>query len=432
MTTRRLGAVDGAAPADLLPLEQFVRFRDLIEEQCGLHFDESQRASLSASLRARMQQLGARPRSTSTTIACGSGPPTMSSAKLINLVTITETCFFRDQLAVSACSAPHPAGAAGRARRQPARRLRIWSAGCSSGEEAYSIALTLWEMGLYRTLPDWTFDIVGTDVNTEVLDAAQAGRVFGARAAQRRRRPTAPLLPARRSRFPPERRHQAPRPLRVRQPDADAAAAALDRRYDIVFCKNVAIYFRSESEAAAWSAVSTRALNDGGYLLLGHSESLWQTARGIHAGRARRRLLLSQALARCPAESARSRPAARHETRAAPGQSRRLRDRPPSAWRPPIRSPRRSHVAWEAAGHDDRCLSAFRADEWTEAETSLGALIQSSPTLRAGVPAARRRLRASWPIPGGREQAERVLRLNDLEAARPPAPGHDCGPPRAA
>ena len=57
MTTRPASA-NGFAPADVLPLDQFIRFRDLIEDRCGLHFDESQRASLSASLRARMQQLG--------------------------------------------------------------------------------------------------------------------------------------------------------------------------------------------------------------------------------------------------------------------------------------------------------------------------------------------------------------------------------------
>ena len=57
MTTKALRG-KGVTAADTLSVEQFVRFRDLIEERCGLHFDESQRTSLSASLRARMQQLG--------------------------------------------------------------------------------------------------------------------------------------------------------------------------------------------------------------------------------------------------------------------------------------------------------------------------------------------------------------------------------------
>jgi chemotaxis protein methyltransferase CheR len=53
------------------------------------------------------------------------------------------------------------------------RKFRIWSAGCSTGEEAYSIAMTLDAMGIYRSQPDWLIEIVGTDLNTEALDRAR-------------------------------------------------------------------------------------------------------------------------------------------------------------------------------------------------------------------------------------------------------------------
>ena len=153
--------------------DDFASFRDLIEERCGLHFDESQRASLSASLRARMQQLGIveigeyyerlRNRASAATDD--------EFRQLINLVTVTETCFFRNPSHFRLLR-QHilPALLAG-----PPRTLRIWSAGCSSGEEAYSIALTLWDMGVYSACPDWTFEIVGTDLNTDVLEAARRG-----------------------------------------------------------------------------------------------------------------------------------------------------------------------------------------------------------------------------------------------------------------
>ena len=153
--------------------------RDLIEERCGLRFDDSQRASLSASVCARMQQLGLESEDEYLGRLRGAAASLVEAElrNLLNLVTVTETCFFRDAsqfrllrehvipTLISERSAP----------RDPSRTIRIWSAGCSSGEEAYSIALTLEDMGAYRALADWKIEIVATDLNTRMLEKARRG-----------------------------------------------------------------------------------------------------------------------------------------------------------------------------------------------------------------------------------------------------------------
>ena len=424
--TARTVSVHGFAPADLLPLEQFIRFRDLIENRCGLHFDESQRASLSASLRARMQQLGL-DRIDDYYDRLRARTADDEFRKLINLVTVTETCFFRDQSQFRLLRRHILPTLLAERAAQPKPTLRIWSAGCSSGEEAYSIALTLWDMGLYLTYPDWTFEIVGTDVNTEVLDAAKRG-VYSARALRnvegdwldRYFRPDGPHFclneEVRRGvRFEYGNLTQAPLP----RPSSG---------YDIVFCKNVAIYFRPEMTRRLVRGLH-QSLADGGYLLLGHSESLWQMADGFalveHEGAFCYRKAASDAEAegrRDPKPVRRSRSAGAPTKTPVRSAGARRRAAPP-----PIEPPRPAgHPNAAAAlgtpapraataGQYERCLSAFRAGEWTEAETSLGALIQSSPTfvpahlLLGGVYAHRGRYEEA------REEAERVLRLSDLE-----------------
>ena len=141
-------------------LASFTAVRDLIEERCGLRFDDSQRASLSASVAARMQQLGLVREDEYFERLRGAAPRIVEAElrNLLNLVTVTETCFFRDASQFRLLR-EHiiPALMAERsARGDRPRTIRIWSAGCSSGEEAYSIAITLDDMGLFQAYPDWT------------------------------------------------------------------------------------------------------------------------------------------------------------------------------------------------------------------------------------------------------------------------------------
>ena len=370
---------------------QFVRFRDLIEERCGLHFDESQRTSLSASLRARMQQLGLERIDDYYDLLCRRTDDE-GFRKLINLVTITETCFFRDPSQFRLLRRHIlPTLLAERGSRQT-RTVRIWSAGCSSGEEAYSIALMLSDMGLLSASAAWTFEIVGTDVNTEVLETARRG-VYSARAL---RNVEGDLL---RRYFRPDGRRfclndEIKRAVRFEY--ANLTHVPMPRPsasgQDIVLCKNVTIYFRPEMTRRLVGQLHD-ALAEGGFLLLGHSESLWQMDEGFALVEHEGAFCYRKAPPRVEAAGRRVQPS-------------------PGADPAPIPSPVPPETP---AGEYDRCLAAFRAEDWTQAEALLDALIQSSP---AFVPA--RLLLGGVFVHRGRydeafAQAERVLHLTDLE-----------------
>jgi chemotaxis protein methyltransferase CheR len=260
-------------------MDHFEAFRDLIEERSGLHFDESQRASLLASVGARMvhlavtdlgeyyERLRSRPVATVD----------QEFQKLLNLISITETSFFRDPLQLRLLQdiilpsllAERAQGVNGGSGAR--RTLRIWSAGCSSGEEAYSIAIVLWETGLLPSHPEFACEIVGSDMNTKVLEEARRG-VYSKRAV---RNMEARYL------------HRHFRRDGTHYAINDALKACVRFEYgnlsqtpmpstgpqDIVFCKNVAIYFQPEARRRLVAGLRD-TLADGGYLVCGHAESL--------------------------------------------------------------------------------------------------------------------------------------------------------------
>jgi chemotaxis protein methyltransferase CheR len=405
--TSRAEVATSSPSIKTLPPEQLARFSDLIEDRCGLHFNDGQRAALSAAIRTRMEQLGMeRIEDYYDQLRVHASSATEDGfRKLINLVTITETCFFRDPAQFRLLRQILPALLAERARRlsqashssqasqasqasqggQPT--LRIWSAGCSTGAEAYSVALTLSEMGLYLANPKGTFEIIGTDVNTEALDKAGQG-VYSRRTLrnvegtvlQRYFRPE-----GRQFRLKDEIRQCVRFQYgNLNEAHISGPAAGLD----IVFFKNVAIYFRPEVTRRLVRQLHDR-LNDGGYLLLGHSESLWQISEQFtlveHQGGFGYRKRISSP---------------------APGFS-------PEACEPT------EHIETDplsaAAGQYDRCMTLFRAGGMADAEALLHTLIESSPTfvpahlLLGGVYAHRGRYEEAF------KQAEHALRLSDLE-----------------
>ncbi|WP_280524276.1 CheR family methyltransferase, partial [Methylobacterium frigidaeris] len=153
--------------------------------------------------------------------------------------------------------------------------IRIWSMPCATGEEPYSLAI--WLLEHWPAVDAWEIEIVGSDIDTRALAAAAAGR-YGARALGR-------LPPALVSRyFTAEEGTSAGPSWRIlpelrgsvrfsRRNLVDAAGMAQEGRFDIVFCRNVLIYFDDASRRIA-AANLFAALRPGGFLCLGHTESM--------------------------------------------------------------------------------------------------------------------------------------------------------------
>lgn len=155
------------------------------------------------------------------------------------------------------------------ARRAGARRLRIWSAACSSGQEPYSLAMLLLEER--RLMPDWTVEILATDMSLPILDRARRG-IYSDFEASRG------LSEARRSRW-------------LRREGGDWSIAPEARalvefrphnlmhgvvgmgRFDLIFCRNVLIYFEQAQKRWALARLS-EALETDGALVLGSAETV--------------------------------------------------------------------------------------------------------------------------------------------------------------
>jgi chemotaxis protein methyltransferase CheR len=188
------------------------------------------------------------------------------AAALAEAVTVNDTWFFRDPEQFDAVARLLPSLMAARADE---KRLRIWSAGCASGQEAYSIAMLLDEMGL--AAQGWTIDLLATDLSAEAIGRAEAGH-YGGFEVQRG------LSPDRLERYfrPEAGRFQIVPALRrmvqFRRFNLLDSFGWLDG-LDLVFCRNVMLYFDSATRQAVLTRIA-EAMAPHGLLLPGETESL--------------------------------------------------------------------------------------------------------------------------------------------------------------
>ncbi len=193
------------------------------------------------------------------------GPAEME--ELVERITTHETYFFREQYQLDAFRGPILDDVAKRLTSR--KRLGIWSAGCSTGEEAYTIAMLLLEDGRFR---DWYTRVFGSDISRRVLTTAR-GAVYGAMSF--RTTPDAMLL---RYFTEVDGRHRLRDEVRALCSFGQLNLLAGDRYRllgpcDVIFCRNVLMYLSHEARARVVDAFYD-ALTPGGWLLLGHSESL--------------------------------------------------------------------------------------------------------------------------------------------------------------
>jgi chemotaxis protein methyltransferase CheR len=187
---------------------------------------------------------------------------------LTNRMTVNETYFLREEFQFECLvNSLLPEIIA---RKTDSRPIRIWSIPSSSGEEPYSIALYLLER--WAGIDDWDVEIISSDIDTGILHKARIGR-YSDRAVQ-----YVPALWLKKYFIPLGDEYQICESLRqsVGFTQVNLASPADTRAYrgfDIIFCRNLLIYFDDLSRKAA-AETFYDALNAGGYLCLGHSESM--------------------------------------------------------------------------------------------------------------------------------------------------------------
>ncbi len=250
-----------------LTSEQFVQFRDYIREHSGIHLEETRIDSLRISLVTRATRFGFD--SLEQYFALLSADEG-EFRELMNLVTINETSFFRFPAQFEALRTfvvPEILDA----RSSAVRSFRAWSAGCSTGEEPYTIAMSLLDAGIESL--GHRAEVLGTDVSTHALERAKTG-VYPPRALL-----NVPREVVTRYFEPTAAGHRVTEPVRqavdfryqnlIKEP----SPTALMGNWDVIFCRNVTIYFRIESTRRVVENLF-ESLNPGGYLFIGHSETL--------------------------------------------------------------------------------------------------------------------------------------------------------------
>ncbi|HEX9298216.1 MAG TPA: protein-glutamate O-methyltransferase CheR [Polyangiaceae bacterium] len=246
---------------------EFRLLRDLVNGYSGIYFGDDALPMLERRLKDRVSLLGLKTFGEYYQFLKFSNKSSSELDEAIELLTTNETYFFREDYQLRAFrDEVLPRLAADCASR---RRLSVWSAGCSTGEEVYTLGILIVESGLFN---GWDVRIYGSDISKRCVATARRG-IYGASAFR------AVGLDVKRTYFV-DKADGAHVVDRVRQichfghlnlMDTDRVRVV--GRVDAVFCRNVLIYFDPRSRKRVIDMFYER-LVPGGFLFLGHSESL--------------------------------------------------------------------------------------------------------------------------------------------------------------
>jgi chemotaxis protein methyltransferase CheR len=257
---------DGARPR--MDESTFLRLRDLIYQASGLYFDPKSQATLENRLRPRVQALHLGGFEQYYLYLQFDRDRREELQRALDAVAVHETYFFREMRSLLAFSQEMLHEIEERNRTQ--RTVRVWSAGCSTGEEAYTLAILLLESGLFD---DWKIELSASDLSQRVITLARAGRY--------RQNSFRTMDEERRARYftvQPDGSWLIDERLRL-MVNFGCFNLADSRRYniyselDVIFCRNVMLYFDTAARRRAVTGFHQQ-LRDGGYLILGASESL--------------------------------------------------------------------------------------------------------------------------------------------------------------
>ncbi len=251
-----------------------LQIRDLIYRISGIYYPEEKLYLLSSRCARRMAALGVASPSEYWEHLTTRGNREAELRLLLNEITIGETYMFRHPAQLDALHNVILSQILQVKRLPGLKRLRFWCAGCSTGEEPHTLAMFLLEQK-EKLLAGWTFDILATDLNDNSLKAARAG-IFGEYAL----RNTSEALRKKYFQDAGDKKLQANELLRSqirfdRVNLSDDSKMLFQKGIDVIFCCNVLIYFDTASKRRVVQHFYSN-LVAGGYLFLGHAESLFQ------------------------------------------------------------------------------------------------------------------------------------------------------------
>jgi chemotaxis protein methyltransferase CheR len=258
-----------AEPTD----REFVMFRDLIQKHAGIYLGPSKRALLFGRLAKRLRERHCATFTEYYRLVVDQHDEE-ELVRMIDRITTNETHFFREPhhftyLESVVYPRIHAAAIAGERKRH----IRVWSAACSTGEEPYSLAMSLlWH---FPAKDGWTIEVRATDISTRALEAARSATWPNTRLGEIPEKMLKPFML--RGTGTQEGKIRACRALRdvVRVEHFNLMGDDYRRggKFDLVFCRNVLIYFQPSRKAHVLERLLGQ-LAPGGMLFLGHAESI--------------------------------------------------------------------------------------------------------------------------------------------------------------
>jgi len=244
--------------------ENYGFLRDYVYRESGIVLDGDKHYLLEARLMPIVSQMRLSTLNDLCAALRAGGSPADLKRQVVEAMTTNETFFYRDPAQYEALrSVVLPPLIA---QRGDTRTLSFWSAAASSGQEAYSLAMLLLDMGL----GDWRIRILGTDLSERILERARAGKYL--QIEVNRGLPVAALIRHfERAGLDWQLKDEVRRMVQFKSFDLRQSMAALGP-FDVVFCRNVLIYFDAETKKKILDQIHG-TLFRGGHLLLGGSET---------------------------------------------------------------------------------------------------------------------------------------------------------------
>lgn len=248
--------------------DTFRLIRDFIRNYCGIYFDDGSKFLLEKRLSRRVENYLLNNFEDYYHFLMYDKRRDEELTSVIEILTVNETYFFREFSQLKALSdeiIPEIGE-----RKKDRKRLRIWSAGCSTGEEPYTIAILILEKNL---MPEWEIEILGSDINQKVLHAARRG-IYRKNSF----RSIDDHYVRKYFTDEGEGNYRIVDPVRSLVNFSllnlvDPFKVKFVGKMDVIFCRNVIIYFDRDTKKKVINNFYDR-LTEEGYLLLGHSESL--------------------------------------------------------------------------------------------------------------------------------------------------------------
>jgi len=249
--------------------KQFEQLRKVIYQRAGIHFPDGKKYILESRLSHRLTELEMEDFDQYIAFLTMGPYQTDEFQEMFNRITINETSFFRNEPQLDIFEKrilPELLDA-----RKNTKRLRIWSAACSTGEEPYTLAILI-HRTLGVRLADWRVEILGTDISERAVDAAIEGKY-----TDYAMRSTHASI---RDRY---FKHEGPywflsdqiKPMVSFEVQnlKDRLAAKRHGTWDVIFCRNVMIYFDDQMKSQVLNTFADQ-LADDGTLFIGHSETI--------------------------------------------------------------------------------------------------------------------------------------------------------------